>query len=359
MVSDEMHVARLPSQGRRLRWGVLGTARTAEKRTLPAMHRATDNAIQHEVVAIAGRNAEKLDRFNRQFRPKSIYPWHNAHELLENPDVEAIYVPLPNALHAEWTVRSLEAGKHVLCEKPIALDSSEIRRIIAAARSNDRVVEENFSYHLTPGYRYLKDICRSNETASMDSIIIRFCFRATREHRVRYERVLGGGSFLDLGCYGIDFIHRFLNESIEIAHLDADPPLVEQASWGGGPGCPVDVTCRVRGKTSSGVAVEIYTSFVDDAQQSLKVCMKKGDAILLPTAFRVERASSDMLHNPGGEDVARRHFTRFDTDSEMLNAFARKVFGRKPLDPPQIWRWEKNADLLEHIRTLVLEQIDQ
>ena len=122
----------------RVKWGVLGTARIAVTQVIPALMRA-ENCV---CTAIASRDVEKLQRVGNCFDKR--YASYEA--LLADPEVQAVYIPLPNHLHCEWTIRALRAGKHVLCEKPLATTGEECRRMRAAARENRRLLMEAFMY---------------------------------------------------------------------------------------------------------------------------------------------------------------------------------------------------------------------
>ena len=337
-----------------LRWGVLGAARTARKRTLPAMLRAGQ-----KVVALAGRSEGHLAGFKEEFGIDLTYHWDQVGSFLQNPTIDAVYIALPSALHAEWTVRSLEAGKHVLCEKPIATCRSEIDKIVSVALQTKRIVQENFSYNLTPGYRYLEKIRPAGVISLLKSVDIRYSFLATWEHRVRYDRMLGGGSFMDLGCYGVDFIHRYLSERIHVLEVDAMPPPPSQLFWGSGPDHPVDVEAKLSGRTESGVRISITTSFVEEARQSVELCMANGDLFVIPRAFRVENDTSEIVHCVSGGRISRENFAVFDTDLEMLMMFEGQVSRSTPMDELQIHRWRSDADVLEEVQALILGKVDR
>ncbi|MCR5584238.1 MAG: Gfo/Idh/MocA family oxidoreductase, partial [Lachnospiraceae bacterium] len=111
-----------------IKWGVLGTAGIAKWATIPGMQKAKDC----ELYAVAGRSEEKAKDYKEKFGFEKYYVGYEA--LLEDPEVQAIYIPLPNHLHCEWTIKALKAGKHVLCEKPLAMNADEVRRMFAAAK---------------------------------------------------------------------------------------------------------------------------------------------------------------------------------------------------------------------------------
>src|SRR4051794_21866219 len=120
----------MTTQKRKIRWGVLGFARIARENVIPAIQRSFNS----ELHAIASREESKLTECRAHFNVPNAHPSYA--ELLRDPEVDAVYIPLPNALHCEWTVKAAESGKHVLCEKPIALNAAECRKMMAACSAN-------------------------------------------------------------------------------------------------------------------------------------------------------------------------------------------------------------------------------
>ena len=136
----------------KVRWGVLGTAGIAAGCTIPGMLKAKDC----ELYAIAGRSMDKAKDFQKRFGFKKAYQCYEA--LLADPGVEAVYVPLPNDIHCEWVIKALRAHKHVLCEKPIAMNESELRRMFRAAKENGVILMEAFAYLHNPFISRLRQI---------------------------------------------------------------------------------------------------------------------------------------------------------------------------------------------------------
>ncbi len=195
--------------------------------------------------------------------------------------------------------------------KPLALTVAEADRVASAARAHNRVLFENFSYHLTRDYQSLRPMPISIE--------ITFCFQATEEHRLRYNAALGGGSFLDLGCYGVDFVHRLLDRDVEILDVIAMQPAAERRAWGS-----VDETCVVHARSVSGTGIKMTTSFAMPPRQDI------------------------VLSYPDGE---QRTIERADDAIAMLRAFAlRALEGMRTSEPADIVRWRRNASVLEQVR---------
>jgi predicted dehydrogenase len=185
--------------GSEIRWGVLGCADIALRRLIPAMQRATGC----EVLAIASRDADRA----REAASQSHIPRVSGSyaELLTDADVDAVYIPLPNSLHAEWTVRAAEAGKHVLVEKPMALSVTECERMLAAAESAGVHLMEAFMYRFHPQHAYVRDVVASGAIGRVHMLRSTFCARMQRPPTdIRFSRELGGGALLDVGVYAID-----------------------------------------------------------------------------------------------------------------------------------------------------------
>ena len=180
---------------RTLRWGLLGAARITRS-VIPSLRAARG----HELVAVASRDAEK----GRQHAAQWDIPRVTSYEgLLADPDIDVVYIPLPNHLHAEWTIRAAEAGKHVLCEKPLALAVDEVDRVMAAASRAGVVVAEAFMYRHHPQTMALRALATDGTIGELRVIRGTFTFNLTRPGDVRLDPSYGGGSLWDVGCYQV------------------------------------------------------------------------------------------------------------------------------------------------------------
>ena len=182
----------------RLRWGLLSTARI-NRLIIPAV-RASERS---EVTAVASRSVEKGRAYAAEWNIPHVHANYDA--LLNDPTVDVIYIPLPNSLHVEWTIRALEAGKHVLCEKPLALNVADVERIAQAARRAGRVATEGFMYRHQPLTHAVEALVRSGRLGPVRSVKGAFTFPLTREGDVRLDLALGGGSLWDVGCYPVSY----------------------------------------------------------------------------------------------------------------------------------------------------------
>ena len=177
-----------------VRWGVLSTARIND-----AVIRGARKSDRVDVLAVASRDQDRADRYARENGYPRAYGSYDA--LLEDPDVEAIYVSLPNSLHVEWSIRALQAGKHVLCEKPLDRSPAEVERAFDAAEAADRFLMEAFMWRHHPQTLRLKQLVDEGAIGDLRLVASAFSFQLTRLEDVRMRPELQGGSVLDVGCY--------------------------------------------------------------------------------------------------------------------------------------------------------------
>lgn len=178
----------------RFKWGLLSTARING-----AILDAMPQSERGEVLAVASRSAEKAQAYARAKGLPRAYGSYEA--LLADPDVHIIYNSLPNHLHAEWTIRALEAGKHVLCEKPFALTLAEVDAMHAAAHAAGRVLAEAFMYRHHPKILKLKELVDTGAIGAARYLHSSFSFTLNRPDDVRWDPGMGGGALWDVGCY--------------------------------------------------------------------------------------------------------------------------------------------------------------
>lgn len=186
-----------------VRIGLLGTARIAKMALLTSARKCP----LAKVIAVASRSEGKARRYARA---NEIPRWYAGYQaLIDDPDVEVIYNPLPNSLHAEWSIRALQAGKHVLCEKPIASNTEEARAMQAAAVQSGRQLIEAFHYRYHPLAARMKEIVASGELGTVRHLEAQFCVFIPGRNDIRFSYATGGGALMDVGCYAINAC-RFL-----------------------------------------------------------------------------------------------------------------------------------------------------
>ena len=181
-----------------LHWGLLSTARI-NRALIPPLRSSKRN----QLLAVASRRQETADTYAREWK---IPRTHGSYEaLLADPEIDVIYNPLPNHLHAEWTIKAVKAGKHVLCEKPLALTVEEVDAIQSAARKYGRVVAEAFMYRHHPQTLAVQEMVKSGSLGTVKLIRGSFSYVLSREGDVRLDPSMGGGSIWDVGCYPISY----------------------------------------------------------------------------------------------------------------------------------------------------------
>ncbi|KAA9132757.1 Gfo/Idh/MocA family oxidoreductase [Marinihelvus fidelis] len=205
---------------RKVRWGVLSTARIGIEKVIPALQASRYG----DVRAIASRNP---DSARAAASALGIATAHGSYEaLLVDRDIDAIYIPLPNHMHVPWTVRAIEAGKHVLCEKPIALDANQARALVDATRSRpDLKVMEAFMYRFHPQWQAAKARVADGGLGELRAIQSWFSYFNDDPDNIRNHAAIGGGALMDIGCYNVS-LSRFLfgAEPLRVmATMDRDP----------------------------------------------------------------------------------------------------------------------------------------
>lgn len=199
----------------RLRIGVLGAAQIAPAALIRP---ARDNA-EVVVTAVAARDQSRAHAFAAEHGIPRVY---NSYEtLIADPDVDAVYNPLPNGLHGRWTRAALEAGKHVLCEKPFTANAAEARQIADFAAGSGRVVMEAFHYRYHPSALRAKEIIESGELGTLQRLDVAFCFPLPKFSDIRYDYRLAGGATMDAGCYAVHMLRTFGGATPEVVTAQA------------------------------------------------------------------------------------------------------------------------------------------
>ncbi len=181
----------------KIRWGVMGVAGIAVKKVIPAMQRA----LHSEVTAIASRDLAKAQTAAAGLGISKAYGSYE--ELLADSEIDAIYNPLPNHLHVPWSIKAAEAGKHVLCEKPIGLNVNEARKLIAARDRFGVKIGEAFMIVTHPQWVHVLELVHSGEIGELRAVQVAFSYTNVNPDNIRNMADIGGGGLMDIGCYGI------------------------------------------------------------------------------------------------------------------------------------------------------------
>jgi predicted dehydrogenase len=182
----------------KVRWGVLSTANIGVAKVIPAMQKGTFVAFN----ALASRNHEKGKAAAAQLGIPQVYGSYE--ELLADPNIDAVYNPLPNHMHVPWSIKALEAGKHVLCEKPIAMSSSEAQKLADAARQHPQLkVMEAFMYRFHPQWKSARQMVNEGKIGELKTVHSFFSYHNVDANNIRNIAEAGGGAMMDIGCYTI------------------------------------------------------------------------------------------------------------------------------------------------------------
>lgn len=254
---------------KKVRWGILSTANIAQTQFIPAIKRA-DNA---EAVAIASRGEKVYQVAEKLNIPKA---YESYEELLNDEEIEAVYIPLPNHLHKEWIVKAAHKGKHILCEKPVALTTEEAIEIAQVCKETNVKFMEGFMYQFHPQHDRVREILASGEIGDIKLFKSSHSFfMEDRDTNIRMNKERGGGALYDVGCYSIHALRTVLqSEPVEVhAHAEIDSDT------------QVDVSTFVYLKLENGIPAVIDCSFEMIGRNEYEIIGTKG-TIKVPYAFR-------------------------------------------------------------------------
>jgi len=184
----------------KIRWGILSTAKIGRVQVIPAMKKG----IYTDVVAIASANADKVKQAADDLGIPRVYGSYE--ELLAADDIDAIYNPLPNHLHVPYTIKALEAGKHVLCEKPIGLNAADAAKLLDAVKQHPKLkVMEAFMYRFHPQWQKVKELIDNGRLGEVKQVHSVFTYYNVDAENIRNRPEVGGGALMDIGCYCLSF----------------------------------------------------------------------------------------------------------------------------------------------------------
>jgi xylose dehydrogenase (NAD/NADP) len=186
-----------------LKWGFLSTANINK-----ALYGPLHSSKRNRLLAVGSRSQEKADAYTKEWKIERAYGSYEA--LLADPDIDVIYNPLPNHMHAEWTIKAMEAGKHVLCEKPMALSLAEIDSMISAAQKCDKVLAEAFMYRTQPQTLKVLEIIAGGLLGRIRSVRGSYTYNMEKTDDIRLVPEMGGGALWDIGCYPLSYARMVL-----------------------------------------------------------------------------------------------------------------------------------------------------
>jgi predicted dehydrogenase len=200
----------------RIKWGVLGCASFARRRTIPALLASPSV----ELVGVASRALEKAEAFRSEFKLQRAYGSYE--EMLEDRKIQAIYIPLPNAMHAEWMIKAAQTKKHILCEKPFASNTSEVRQVAAAAKQAGVFVMEAFMWRFHSQHQRARKAIENGDIGPLRLVRSSFSFTLPRNSNARFVPEMGGGSVMDVGCYPISAARFYFEQEPTLAYAQGN-----------------------------------------------------------------------------------------------------------------------------------------
>ena len=285
-----------------LHWGLLSTARI-NRALIPPLQASKRNRL----AAVASRSQSKAEEYARQWNIPCAYGSYEA--LLADPEIDVIYNSLPNSLHAEWTIRAVQAGKNVLCEKPLAISTAEVDAVAAAAQAQGKIVAEAFMYRHHPQTLKVKELVDSGAIGEIRLVRGAFTFNISNSSDVRLNPQLSGGSIWDVGCYPLSYIRYIAGcEPEEVfgwqvtGSSGVDEVFTAQMRFPGGMLAQFDSGFRSNFRTqmeftgSQGV-IMVSSPFKPDARE--KILLRRGDE---EQAVRVRGPA--LLYSGEVEDMA-------------------------------------------------------
>lgn len=287
---------------KKLRWGIVGAADIALKAVMPGIQTSSTGVIQ----AVASRGLEKSSAAAAKFGVAQAYGSYE--ELLADPSIDAVYIPLPNHLHREWTIRAAQAGKHVLCEKPLALTAAEAQEMADACAEAGVVLAEAFMYRHHPRMEQIKRLIDDGEIGRLRAFRGAFTFNnADDAKNIRYRADWGGGGLYDVGCYPLSAARYFLGK---------EPEAVTVHAFFSPEHDNVDMMASGLVEFAGGVALTFDCGMWADFRQSFEIVGTDG-RIEIPSAFLAngEDAAFTVSNKEGARTVR----------PETVNTYARQV----------------------------------
>lgn len=264
-----------------VRWGVLSSANIGVKRVAPAIHASSNGLLS----AVASRNPQRA-RELFAFAPNA-YMYGDYESLINDPEIEAIYIPLPNSLHAEWTIKALNAGKHVLCEKPLAVTAALGMQMAQVAQQNGLLLMEAFMYRFHPQTVWALEQIAAGRIGAVKLVRSSFAFNVgSRPRDIRLQAALAGGSLMDVGCY------------------------------------PLNLCRAVFGRPPSAVAAQVYTPPDGEVEQATSAVLDFGDGCfgIIDSNFALPGRQVAEIYGENGSITIPIPFTPGHAETKVILA---------------------------------------
>ncbi|MBD1380380.1 Gfo/Idh/MocA family protein [Metabacillus arenae] len=304
---------------KKVRWGIIGCAGIAKRAVIPGIQQSETC----EVTAIASRRLEKAKKTAEELNIPTAYGSYE--ELLADPNIDGVYIPLPNHLHKEWTIRAAEAGKHVLCEKPLAIHAKEAQEMVIACEKVGVVFAEAFMYRYHPRYAMIQDFLKSGEIGELRGIHGTFTFNNSNDNgNVRFKQEWGGGSLYDVGVYPISAARMLLGEEPQAATVHA---------FFSNEHDNVDMMASGILEFNHGVALTFDCGMWAAFRNNLEIVGTEG-RIEVPSAFIASQNEQDNFFVITQEGRREVEVPRLNQYSLQADALARSILNGEPLPYP-------------------------
>ncbi|MEO7600280.1 MAG: Gfo/Idh/MocA family oxidoreductase [Opitutus sp.] len=326
----------MSASDRKIRWGVLGYAKIARESVIPAMGRSNNSTFH----ALASRDATR--RAESQVRYTGGHALYDRYEaLLEDPAIDAVYIPLPNSQHCDWTLRAAAHGKHVLCEKPLALDAGQGREMIAGCAGHGVLLMEAFMYRYTDRTRQVIDVIRSGALGDIKFIEASFRFLLANPASIKLKPELGGGALYDVGCYPVNFCGLVADTAAAAAPGSIRPDSVSvECSRSHG----VDEILSALLRYPSGMIAALHCGFNAHTRVRAEIVGTKG-LLEIPDPFLDQAGSLTLINGVDRREIPVAASDRYRAEIED---FADAILAKRtPLFP--LAESVRNAEVLDRL----------
>jgi predicted dehydrogenase len=315
-----------------IRFGILSTSKIGREKVIPAMQQSA----YCKVTAIASRNRERAVSVARQLNIPNVFGSYE--ELLASPDIDAIYNPLPNHLHVQWSVKALMAGKHVLCEKPIGLDADDARRLLDASKQFPHLkVMEAFMYRHHPRWKRTAELVHSGKLGEIKAVHSFFSYYTNDPQNYRNSAEMGGGGLMDIGCYSISVARLIFGRKPDTASgfSEFDPEF--------------DTDRLTSGLLTFGTGTSVFTCATQcHKDQHVKIYGTKGK-LELDWPFNPDFTKKTVLTGEFGEKKFREEFAPCDHFTLQGDVFAKCILDDTPVPIP-LEDSVENMEVIDRVR---------
>lgn len=293
-----------------LNWGIMSTAHIAEKAVIPAIRMVKNN----QVIAVGSRDLARATAFAAKLDIPKAYGSYQ--DLLNDRDVQAVYIPLPNSDHKEWTIKALEAGKHVLVEKSFALSADDAQEMVSSALEHGLILMENFMYRYSSRFDKVVEMVRKGELGKLKLIQSTFSWNLTNPDDIRLSANLGGGSLLDIGTYCVNFARQLAGR---------EPVAVSCRFYRGN--SAVDLQAAGNLAFGDQLEAQFFSSFAATGQQYTRIVGTEG-VLEVPRSFNNGGEKTEAILTKGNE-TKRFSFKSENDYKSLLEHFYQVVISRE------------------------------